>query len=475
MKRIILLVALLFPSLTLAQPKIVIYKQNFAIVTEPITLTTSRAETYLVLTNLPATVDPRTLILTHPSKPDTIKILECESLTRPVDETSLLQLYEGKVLDFETINPTTGERRIIRGRLIRAPYTPVEGHPLWDAIVELEGKIRFGLPGKPLFDPTILSTSVKPITMLKIKVPQPGRYQCELCYEATGFGWESIYVINLESETSASLIAQAMIKNDTTKDFYQSQVTLLAGEIHRPRPPTYPARRAIMPMATAAGETVDETYPTPEFEYYKFQFPYLVSICAGQTKLYELFRFPNMKGRIIYIFQPQRYFEQMASKRIFATISLETTNKVEFGLGQPLPSGLVKAYSKSADGTTTLIGECMMPDTPENEQMKLTLGLAFDLTMERKILSETSIVGTEPSSIGPRVEKLVELVINNAKTNAVQVKVFEPLEYPRWRIVNSSHPFTRVDAKTVLFEPTIPVASKTTISYTVRYNDPKDR
>lgn len=52
-------------------------------------------------------------------------------------------------------------------------------------------------------------------------------------------------------------------------------------------------------------------------------------------------------------------------------------------LGIPLPKGIVRVYKKDAQGHDQFIGEDQIDHTPKNEQIRLKLGNAFDITADK--------------------------------------------------------------------------------------------
>src|SRR6202795_4251345 len=83
----------------------------------------------------------------------------------PISEPLLLSLYEGKTLDFEVGTPQGTQ--IVKGKVIRSGYTPHDYFAMnrygqqYDQgqmaaaaaqpIIEVNGQLRFSLPGTPVF------------------------------------------------------------------------------------------------------------------------------------------------------------------------------------------------------------------------------------------------------------------------------------------------------------------------------------
>src|SRR3569833_1748252 len=113
-------------------------------------------------------MEPDSVILRNPSSKRNLQILEQNFRADPISEPLLLNLYEGKTIEFEKQHSGAdeGNTEIIHGKIIRSGYVPHQ--PAFDRygadysqgqmaaaagqpIIEVDGKLMFRLPGTPLF------------------------------------------------------------------------------------------------------------------------------------------------------------------------------------------------------------------------------------------------------------------------------------------------------------------------------------
>ena len=91
----------------------------------------------------------------------------------------LLSLYEGKAIEFET-DLGWGQKKVVQGKIIRSGYVPHSqsamqryGQAYYQSqmamatgtaqpIIEVDGKLQFSLPGKPVFPALTDDTILKP-------------------------------------------------------------------------------------------------------------------------------------------------------------------------------------------------------------------------------------------------------------------------------------------------------------------------
>src|SRR5712692_6317839 len=109
-----------------AQTQLTIYNQNFATVKETRTLDLKQGENEVRVTDITAHLEPDSVVLRDVKNPDAIQILEQNYESDPLSEGLLLRKSEGKLLDFEITLPQTGEKKVVKGKILRSGYVP---HP----------------------------------------------------------------------------------------------------------------------------------------------------------------------------------------------------------------------------------------------------------------------------------------------------------------------------------------------------------
>lgn len=100
--------------------------------------------------------------------------------------------------------------------------------------------------------------------------------------------------------------------------------------------------------------------------------------------------------------------------------------------------------------------------------MRLKLGDAFDVTADKKQTDFKKVAGT--SKYNYIFESAYEIVLKNAKKEAVTIKVQEPMPGD-WSIMSASQPHTKGASNTAVWNVVVPAEGKTTLTYRalVRY------
>ena len=250
-----LAILLILSTVAFGQTQLTIYNQNFATVKERRTLDLKKGDNEIRVTDITAHLEPESVVLRHLRAPGSLQILEQNYESDPLSEGLLLRKSEGKVLDFEIIQPG-GEKRIVKGRILRSGYVPHTsayqrygqqyamsqqaysspqggGQP----IVEVEGKIQFGLPGKAIFDALDPKAFLKPTLLWRLLSAAAGQQEIELSYLTGGMRWEANYnAVAPEKGDTFDITGWVTLENMSGKDFEDARVKLMAGDVARAAP-----------------------------------------------------------------------------------------------------------------------------------------------------------------------------------------------------------------------------------------------
>jgi hypothetical protein len=141
-------------------------------------------------------------------------------------------------------------------------------------------------------------------------------------------------------------------------------------------------------------------------------------------------------------------------------VILEVKNSRDEGLGLPLPAGKVRVYQEDTDGSLEFVGEDQIEHTPRDEKVRLYLGNAFDIAVERAVVDDRRV--SERTR-----EQTVEVKLRNHKEADATVTVIEHL-YGSWEILEATHEYHKKDAYTVEFTVPAPVGQEALLRYRVR-------
>jgi len=473
MKASLLFCCAAFGASAFAQPGLTIYNGRFAVVRDSVPLELKAGENTVRYFGATSSLDPSTVILRDPTGKVQLSIREQNYQNDPVNQLTLLDRYEGQTLSF-LVRDQKGER-ITEGKVIRSGYVP-GGAPL-DPVVEVEGKIIFELPGKPLF-PAVKDDSVllKPLLNWKIQSSEPASLEAELAYLTSGLEWSASYNLVLPQEGElADMNCGVTIENRSGKQFENAQIKLMAGDVRRIERRTQPVHQKAMMMRANAMALDDEVVEKTFDDYHLYTIQRPATLRDQETKQIEFTRASAVPTKRVYTFDPApglQFFGQTVLDREWnagipalrkVATALEFTNSEEARLGIPLPGGNMRVYRK--DGAQLeFVGEDRIEHTPRNEVVRLNLGNAFDLTGDRK-RTDFSVDQTKRS-----MEERFEIRLNNRGKKPAEIRVVEHLvRAANWNLSEKSHEFRKLDSNTIEFNVTVAPERDAVVTYTVRY------
>jgi hypothetical protein len=496
----LLLVPALRPAAAAAEegPQVTIYNQNFALVKERRSLDLKEGPNEVRITDVTSQLEPDSVILRDLKDAKGLQILEQNYEGDPLSQGYLLSQSEGKTLQFQWINPATGKREIRTGRLIRSGYVPHQY--AWQTfgnefamrqqgilagggsmpIVEVDGKIQFSLPGEPLFDALGADAILKPTILWRLWSGRAGAHEVEMSYLTGGMRWEATYnVVAPEKGDRFDLVGWVTLENQSGAEFKEARIKLMAGDVSKIEPGMAYAKSGMMDnlrMRDEAGPQVTEK-AFDEYHLYTLQRPTTlkdreikqVEFCRGNdvpaTRLYvyDGAQAPVSPGYTADYLRTSPEYGSQANTKVYTM--LEFTNGKATGLGMPLPKGTMKIYRADTDGRREFIGENLIDHTPADEKVRVYLGNAFDLVGERR---QTSFqVGTSRDW----ADEAFEIKVRNHKKETVEVRLVEHLyRWTNWKIVASSDPYDKTDARTVEFRVKVPANGEKAVTYKAHYS-----
>lgn len=478
-----------------------IYNQNFAVVRERLPLDLKAGVNSVTFSGATMHLEPDSVVLRDPAGKVQLRVLEQNYRADTISQPLLLSFYEGKELDF-LVRTNEGKEYTVRGKVIRSGYQPNYagmqryGHDFmqrqqmmgnWGGgmgqpIIEVDGKLRFSLPGEPLFPALSDDSILKPQLAWSLATDKPAKLDAELGYITGGMSWEASYnLIAPEKGDTLDITGWVTIDNQSGKQFDNTAIKLMAGDVSKLEPDEGRAKaayaRELAMTADAMGPQVTEK-SFDEFHLYSLARP--VTLRNRETKQVEFIRATGVKAKTLYIYngadtgqyrgwnaqmiRQQPDYGTQSNPKVW--VMREFENKEANGLGLPLPKGRTRFYRQDdADGRLEFTGENLIDHTPKNETVRIYTGDAFDIVGERK---RTDF---QMSNRQDQMDEAFEIKLRNRKTEPVEVRVTERLyRWVNWTIVDKSHNFEKTDTQNIEFRVTVPADSEVVVSYRVRYD-----
>ena len=473
-------------SATDSQPALTIYNQNFFVAREHLPLDLKSGANHIEYSGVAAHVEPDSVILRDPAG-RTLQILEQNYRNDPVSQELLLSFYEGKTIEFQ-VQPG----QFIKGKIIRSGYVPsysyangYQQQPAYSQpIIEVDGVLRFGLPGQPLFPALSGDSILKPTLSWLLATDKPGSFDAELSYVSGGMNWHADYnlvVADGPSQTNlVDLVGWITMQNQSGKTFQNAQIKLMAGDVNKLVPPGAPMAIAGAMKARMADERAENMVQEKSFdEFHLYTLQRATTLHDQETKQVEFVSANGIHAQRLYVYDGAQvaqyaYYnpDQIRQDPTYGTqsnpkvfVMQEFKNSEANHLGIALPKGRLRFYRRDTDGHLEFIGENSIDHTPKDETLRLYTGNAFDIVGERKRTNyhvETSQRWMDES---------FEIRVRNHKKESANIRVVEHLyRCNNWKLAEQSTASRKIDAQTIEFPITVKPDGETVVTYTVHYS-----
>jgi hypothetical protein len=473
-----------------SSPALTIYNQNFFVARERVPLDLKPGVNEAQYTGVASHLEPDSVILRDPSG-RALQILEQNYRNDPISQELLLSFYEGKTIDFAVGRNADGSDVKIQGKIVRSGYVPpnyINGYPQQAStqpIVDVNGILRFGLPGEPRFPALSADSILKPTLSWLLETNAPGKFDAELSYVSGGMTWQSDYNVVVQDDPGhktdlLDMIGWITMRNQSGKTFENARIKLLAGDVSKIQEPTLAGR-----VYAAKAMAVNEDAMAPavreksfdEFHLYTVQRP--TTLRDQETKQVEFVSSTGIHAQRLLIYDGAQmsqygYYnpEQIRGDVNYGTASNpkvwvmeEFKNSDTNHLGIPLPKGKLRFYRRDTDGHLEFVGENTIDHTPKDETIRVYTGNAFDVVGERKRTNY------RVDSNQHWMDESFEIRIRNHKKDPVEVRAVEHLyRWTNWKITEQSADFHKKDAQTIEFPVSIAPNGEQVITYTVHYS-----
>lgn len=477
------------------QPVVTIYNQNFGVVREQIPLDLQAGENRLTYTEIAAHVEPDSVILRDAAGRRALRVLEQNYRNDPLSQELLLSLYEGQTIDF-----LVGDK-VVSGRIVRSGYVPhreawqqygqayylrqiaYSGGGSSAPIIEIEGKLRFGVPGLPLFPNLATDTILKPTLEWVLGTDAAGRIECELSYVTGGMNWKADYnVLAPEQGDELELIGWVTIDNQCGRTFENAWIKLMAGDVSKIQEAETMgfARSSLAGGRGGAGDMMPPVSEKTFDEYHLYSINRATTLRDRESKQVEFIRAGGVQSRRVYVYDGlqidwsrfrgwdayslriQRDFGAPANKKVWVIREFENAEANQLGL--PLPAGRMRFYRGDADGRYEFTGENRIDHTPKDEAVRIYTGNAFDL------VGEHTRTDFQISNNQDWLDETFEIKVRNHKDEPVSVRIAERLyRWRNWEIVEKSHDFVKKDSQAIEFPVEVPANGEMVLTYKVHY------
>jgi hypothetical protein len=437
---------------------VTVYNSDVALIRDVRNLQLARGTSDLRFMDIAATVNPATVHFRSVSDPASVSVLEQNYEYDLLEPEKLLRKYVGRDVTLVRVREDAGStsEEEVKARLLSYNAAPV-----W----QIGNEIVTGLHADHIRFPEVPNTLYsRPTLIWTLQNTGADRHRVEASYLAGKLAWNADYVLRVSrDDKSGDLDGWVTVTNGSGTSFRNARLQLVAGDLNRVRQAMnrMMADEARMARAEAAAPMAQESFS----DYHLYTLNRKTTINNSQTKQVSMLEGTAIPVRKRYVVDGQAFYYRNAQHpgaplKDNVQVYYQFRNEQRHGLGVPMPAGVVRVYQDDSKGGLQFVGEDRIDHTPKDETLNIKIGNAFDVVAERRQIDfqkvATSVYDVE-----------YDVTVRNHKSAAVEVEVNEPIG-GTWRILRSSHEWTKTDAWAAQFKLTVAPDGASTLKYRVR-------
>jgi len=395
--------------------------------------------------------------LTSPGK---LSVLEQNFDFDLLTPQKLLDKYVGKSVNIVRTNPATGVETTEQAQVLAANN---------GVVVKIGDRIETGIPGRIVYPDVPANLRDRPTLVMSLNNGGVAQQEVELSYLTGGLAWKADYVAELNAaDDKLDLSGWVTLTNTSGASYHNAKLQLVAGDVNQVRKEMRFANLGASrekAMIAPASDMAEESLL--EFHLYTLDRP--TTIAENQTKQVSLLTATGIPARKELLLRGANYYYGSSygdlGQKMKVGVFVEFDNKESARLGMPLPKGVIRVYKKDAAGNAQFVGEDHIDHTPKNEKVRLKLGDAFDVTADKKQTDFKRL--PNPAKGNAWFESAFEIVLKNAKKEAVNVVVQEPIPGD-WKMLSESQKHTKAASNTAVWKISVPAEGSTKLNYRVQ-------
>ncbi|MFH1415553.1 MAG: DUF4139 domain-containing protein [Elusimicrobiota bacterium] len=435
--------------------EITVYNNNLALVKDVRNIRITSGILDLKFMDVASSIRPETVHIKSIDHGDKLAILEQNYEYDLMNTSKLLDKYIGKKIKLISYDNDSNPERTVDAKLLSNNDKPV---------YEINGEIHLGFPGYQILPEIPENLISRPTLVWLLDNDAGGMHMIEASYLTADINWKADYVMVLGNDNkTADFSGWVTINNKSGTAYNNAKLKLIAGDVHM-APGNYSrmgnmAAEADMSVKRAGGFR-EEGF----FEYHLYTLERPSTLKNNQQKQISLLNVQKVavEKRFIAESGPGYFMSRYGAKKQKHDVSVYVIfkNSKDSNLGMALPKGTVRMYREDSGGSLQFIGEDLIEHTPEDEQVRLKAGNAFDIVCERTQTDFNKLYDNA-------YETSWEVILKNHKDEDITVSVHEQLNGD-WEIIESSHEYEKVDAFSVKFDIKIRKKDKDILKYKVR-------
>jgi hypothetical protein len=319
-----------------------------------------------------------------------------------------------------------------------------------------------GIPSRVIFDEVPPNLRANPTLSVLANAAAPVNGDVTLAYLTRGLSWSADYVaVFEEAQGNVALQGWITLTNNSGTTFANASAQLVAGDVNVVGSEAewwqiYNVRRNNANVRRAGVEATDREQLA---DYYVYPLAEQTTIANNQTKQVSFLSAERVRAGRGYEQTFYSFFSQ--DEPVSAEVRVRFSNSQASGLGDQLPSGVVRVYARDARGQPQFVGEDRIGHTSAGSELALKIGDAFDVTIQ-PTLRQTTRASRRATDYD------MSYVVRNARSEGVTVTIRQDSLWRFNEVVTESIAGRRTDADSFAWDVPVPANGETELTFTVR-------
>lgn len=420
--------------------EITVYNQDLALVKEKRNVNLNTGYNTIEYVNVASRIDPTSVMFKDTKYPETF-VVEQNYQYDLVSSSKLLDKYLDKEISVTDSDGTTYTGTLLshgNGIVLKTGSGVV-------SLTEIS-KIEY---------PNAAGLLTKPTLVWQVYSTVAGSRDVLTSYLTGGMSWKANYIVKTNADdTKADVTAWVSVDNQAGTSFNNAKLKLVAGDVSRVYDRSTQFAGFMYDVDSATEKVSPQSFVEESlFEYHLYTLDRTTTLKNNEIKQISLLSADDVPVNKEFIFD--------GAQDNKVRVVLEMINSEDMGLGMPLPKGVVRVYKADTSGQLQFLGEDRIDHTAKDEDVRVFVGHAFDITGERK--------QTEYKRIGDDVyRESYKITIKNHKSQQVDIVIVEHL-YGDWDIITTSDEYTKKDSKTIEYRISVPADGMKMVSFTAEH------
>lgn len=439
---------------------VTIYNDQLALVKDLRTIRLDSGFNKLAFREVSAQMRPETALLRSLNYSEGFRLIEQNFDFDLLTPHKLLEKYVGKKVRVVKTHPITGKEKLLDAVVLSVNN---------GVVLKIGDRIETGVPGRIVFDEVPGNLRDRPTLVMQLNSATSKSQQLQLSYLTGGLSWKADYVAELDkTDQFIDLTGWVTLTNQSGATYKNAKLQLVAGDVNRVQNEYREVKRRFEMLAEESNVEDSNMVEEALFEYHLYTLQRPTTIAENQTKQVSLLSATRIPVKKEFLLKGQNYYYQSSygsiGQKLKVGVFVEFNNDTESNLGMPLPKGVVRVYKNDQSGNAQFIGEDHIDHTPKNEEIRLKLGDAFDVTADKKQVNFKKARAFGKYNYAYKASYQIDL--KNAKNEEVEVVVQEPIPGD-WQMKQESHAHEKVASGTAEWKVKVPAEGQTTLTYEV--------